>query len=131
MRKRKNRSRGWKAARNFLLIGLALFGCWAGIRSPLWMMEYELRKDAQEEFEILWKGSLRGGVYGSDSLKGAKPMVVAQVDGMIQGRVLSVYEGGYSFYGLSSALPVEMMVSIMALTYAVLSTSSVCSCKSS
>lgn len=107
MRKRKIRSRGWKAARNFVLLAVVLFGCWAGIRSPLWMMEYELRRDAQEEFEILWKGSLSGGVCGSNSVKGEKPMVVAQVDGMIRGRVLSMYEGGYSFYGFSRVLPVE------------------------
>jgi len=104
MRKRKNRSRGWKAARNFLLLGLALFGCWAGIRSPLWMMEYELRKDAQEEFEILWQGSLSGGVYGG--AMGTKPMLVARVDGYLRGVTLNEYEGYLWFYGPGKAFPI-------------------------
>lgn len=103
MRKRKNRSRGWKAARNFLLLALALFGCWAGIRSPLWMMEYELRKDAQEEFEILWRGSLSGGVYGG--VMGTKPMIVARVDGYLRGVTLKEYEGYLWFYGGGGAFP--------------------------
>lgn len=106
MRKRKKLSRGQKAVRNFVLLALVLFGCWGGIRSPLWMMEYELRQDAQEEFEVLWKGSLSGGVYGG-GLSSNRPMVVAQVDGKLKGCALSVYEGRYWFYGLDSNLPVE------------------------
>ena len=104
MRKRKNRSRGWKAARNFLLLGLALLGCWAGIRSPLWMMEYELRKDAQQVFAVLWKGSLSGGVYGG--VLGTKPMMVAQVDGRLRGIALNQYEGYHWFYSLAVNVPV-------------------------
>ena len=104
MRKRRNLTRGQKALRNYSLLALILFGCWAGIRSPLWMMEYELRKDAQQDFAVLWKGSLSGGVYGG--VLGTKPMVVAQVDGRLRGIALNQYEGYYWFYSLSVNVPV-------------------------
>jgi len=104
MRKRRNLTRGQKALRNYSLLALILFGCWAGIRSPLWMMEYELRKDAQQDFAVLWKGSLSGGVYGG--VLGTKPMMVAQVDGRLRGIALNQYEGYYWFYSLSVNVPV-------------------------
>ena len=104
MRKRRNLTRGQKSLRNYSLLALILFGCWAGIRSPLWMMEYELRKDAQQDFAVLWKGSLSGGVYGG--VLGTKPMMVAQVDGRLHGIALNQYEGYHWFYSLAVNVPV-------------------------
>lgn len=90
-------SRGWKTARNLAVFLLILIGIWAGFQLPWWMMEHELRQDAQEEFEILWKGGLEGHVYGSATVRSTYSSgvhtLIARVDDTVRAGTLANYEG--------------------------------------
>ena len=97
MGKRRNLSRGRKAARNLLVFAFLLVAIWAGYQSPWWMMEYEMRQDARREFEVLWKGGQDGFIAGGErvdsTLAGGAHTLVALVDDSLCFGVLTGYEG--------------------------------------
>lgn len=97
MGKRRNLSRGRKAARNLLVFALLLAAIWAGYQSPWWMMEYEMRQDARREFEVLWKGGQDGFIAGGErvdsTLAGGIHTLVARVDDTVHFGSLTSYEG--------------------------------------
>ena len=97
MGKRRNLSRGRKAARNLLVFAFLLVAIWAGYQSPWWMMEYEMRQDARREFEVLWKGGQDGFIAGGErvdsTLAGGIHTLVARADDTVHFGSLSSYEG--------------------------------------